>query len=264
MVMGRDNSLHFEEEVLKHLGLTPDLTATQIVQKERLADVGHGLVTLMHVLGDFTNDMRILYSSEIGEITSRDGKRLGGSSADAAKDNPINWENTTGKTAVVESGMRVLYELIHSDLQRDLRGSVQARYQPHQMMVQVYESFCRALKALGKLSINEDKVAEHLQLVRDFPSEAMVAIMMGGGYVHPTHGVGHDAVKAFAKLAKAEKQPLLTVALRDQYFAQYFAGLSEIKQQILQGQLEHYIGSSLQRAFANKQYAREVARRNFP
>jgi len=64
------------------------------IQKEDLADAGHALVTLMHVIGDFANDIRILYSSDIGEVTSRDNaERLGGSSADAGKNNPINYEN---------------------------------------------------------------------------------------------------------------------------------------------------------------------------
>ena len=91
MVIGLGSSLSFEEQVLNSLGLRPDYTATQVTQKERLSDVGHGLVTLMHVLGDFAGDMCLLYSSEIGEVTSRaSAKKLGGSSADAGKDNPIN------------------------------------------------------------------------------------------------------------------------------------------------------------------------------
>lgn len=76
----------------------------------------------MGVLANFANDMRILYSSEIQEVTSMDAaKRMGGSSADAGKNNPINWENIAGKFAIVESGMRILYEMMRTDMQRDLR-----------------------------------------------------------------------------------------------------------------------------------------------
>ena len=62
-------------------------------------------------------------------------------SADPAKNNPINYENIAGTASVVESGMRILYEMIQTDLQRDLRGSKQARYQPQAMMTETYESF---------------------------------------------------------------------------------------------------------------------------
>ena len=178
MVMGEGKSLEFEKAVLAKLELEPDYTATQIVQKERLADVGHGLTTLVHVLGDFTDDIRRLYSSEIKEVTSRDNaERLGGSSADATKNNPIDYENIAGTPAVVEGGMRVLYEMISTDFQRDLRSSKQARYQPQLMMAEVYESFGRLSKTLDQLSINEDSLARNLELVRKNPSEAMVAML---------------------------------------------------------------------------------------
>jgi len=86
MVIGDGKSLEFEEIVLEKLELTPDYTATQITQKERFADIGYGIVSLMSVLGDFANDMRMLYSSSIQEVSDRESAaRLGGSSADAGK-----------------------------------------------------------------------------------------------------------------------------------------------------------------------------------
>jgi len=259
MVVGEGKSREFERKVLSKFNLDPDLTATQVVQKERLCDAGHSLVTMMYVLGDFADNMRILYSSEINEITSRAGeKRLGGSSADASKNNPINWENIAGKGAQVESGMRVLYEMMKTDLQRDLRSSVQARYQPHHMMTEVYESLCRASRCLNQLSVNEDKMAEHLQHVRDFPSEAMVAITRAQGWIHPEYGVGHDAVKEFSKQAKAAKLHLFDTAHSDSHFKEFYNGLKENEQKILNGQLELYVGSSKEDAEKNIVYSRSV------
>jgi len=262
MVIGVGKSLDFEKVVLKKLGLKRDYTATQIVQKERLADVGHGLTTLMHVLGDFANDMRMLYSSAIGEVTSRDNKeRLGGSSADATKNNPINYENIAGKVGIVESGMRVLYGMIASDFQRDLRGSVQARYQPQMMMVETHEAFKRLNKALGQLSINEDKMQENLQVVRDNPSEAMVAILRGHGYVHPEYGVGHDFVKVMGKMAKQTGENLITEAIKDKHFFDFFSeNFTHVQRHIMEGRLEAYTGSAKQRAQENIIYARTIAR----
>ncbi|MBR9704250.1 hypothetical protein GOV12_02470 [Candidatus Pacearchaeota archaeon] len=259
MVIGKDKSFGFEEAVLKKLELKPDYTATQVVQKERLADVGHGLVSLMHVLGDLANDMRMLYSSAIGEVTSRDNaERLGGSSADATKNNPINWENIAGKVVIVESGMRVLYEMIKSDFQRDLRGSVQARYQPQQMMAETYEAFVRLNKVLPQLSINEDKMKANLQSIRENPSEAMVAILRGTGYIHPEYGVGHDFVKVIGKTAKTNGRKLIDVAMDDTHFREFYPSLLESQRNILQGNLEGYLGSAWKRAKANRTYARSV------
>ncbi len=259
MVIGEGTSIDFEISVLEKLGLKPDYTATQVVQKERLADVGHGLTTLMHVLGDFANDIRILYSSAINEVTSRDNaERLGGSSADATKNNPVNWENISGTAVMVESGMRVLYEMIQTDLQRDLRGSKQARYQPQAMMAETYESFKRVNRALGQLSINEDVMAKNLETIRENPSEAMVAILRGGKWVHPEYGVGHDFVKEIGKRAKREDRPLLEVALEDSEFRILYNGLPEHKREILGGKLENYIGSSITRAQQNLKYVKSI------
>jgi len=249
MVIGRDKSLEFEKAVLEKLGLEPDYAATQVVQKERLADVGHGLTTLMLVLKDFANDIRILYSSAIQEVTSRaNAERLGGSSADATKNNPINYENVAGKVTVVESGMRVLYEMIHSDLQRDLRSSVMARYQPQQMMVQTYEAFTRLNRCLPQLSINEDKMAENLMPVRRNPSEAMTAILRGEQWVHSEYGIGHNFVKEMGKRAKKQGKPLLEVCEKDPEFNELYDTLDQTKKDILNGNLEQYTGHSVQEA----------------
>ncbi len=257
MVVG-DRTAEFEKSVLEKLHLEPDYTATQIVQKEGLADVGHALVTLMGVLGDFANDIRILYSSEIKEVGSSDGaRRLGGSSADAAKDNPINFENIAGKYVVVQRNMAVLYAMIQSDLQRDLRGSVQARYVP-EMMAETYESFCRVNKAFETFCVLEENMQRNLQSFRDFPSEAMVAITRAHGYTHPTYGVGHDAVKKFSQQAKQERCGLLGIALEDQHFREFFETLPDIQRQILRGRAELYTGFSQSRIQENVRYAKNI------
>lgn len=259
IVIGEGKSLEFERRVLEKLNLEPDLTSTQIVQKERLADCGHAIMTLMGVLTDFANDMRLLYSSEINEISSFDEeKRLGGSSADAAKNNPIHWENIAGTEPVVESGMRILYGLISTDFQRDLRGSKSARYQPQLMMAETYESLARAVKATNSLIVNNDKMSEHLQKVRDFPSEAMVAVTRAHGWNHPQYGVGHEAVKEFSKQAKGHRAPLLETALRDPFFNDFFTKLPCREQRILQGELGLYTGSARERLELNIQYAKKV------
>lgn len=262
MVVGDGCALDFEREVLAKLGLEPDYTATQIVQKERLADVGHAVTTLKLVLGDLANDVRLLYSSAIREVTSRDNaERLGGSSADATKNNPINYENIAGKDMVVVSGMIPLYDMVRSDLQRDLRSSVLARYQPQQMIAETYESFCRACRALAKLSVNEDVVDRNLQAFRDNPSEAFVSILRGERWVHPAYGTGHDFVKALGKRKAATKRSLLDLALEDEHFRDVYEGLTSVKKQILQGRVEHYLGCSEDKARMNIGYAKDVCAR---
>jgi len=258
-VIGDGKALEFQKKVLHTLHLDPDYTATQIVQKELLCDVGNSVVTLMSVLGNFADDMRLLYSSAIGEITDLDAAaRLKGSSAGAGKNNPIHWENIAGKVAVVESGMRVLYEMMRTNFQRDLRNSVQARYQPGMMMAEMYESFCRASKALDKLYLNKKACARNLKPYRRIPDEPAVAITRAHGYVHPEFGVGHSAVAEFVKIAKKDKRRLIDVALEDAHFEDFYNKLPEKEQKILQGGLELYLGPSRDVARENIVFARSI------
>ncbi len=265
MVIGEGKSLEFERAVLAKLGLEPDYTATQITQKESLADVGHGLTTLMWVLADFTDDIRKMYSSAIQEVTSRDNaQRLGGSSSDATKNNPIQWENMTGKATIVESGMRLLYSLIRSDFQRDLCGSVVARYQPRQMMAETYEAFSRLDKALLQLSVNEDRMARNLEPYRSRPSEALVTILRGTGWVHPEHGPGHEFVKYVGKKIAGTNIGLLEEALKDERFARlYEEGLTGKQKSILQGNVEQYTGSARERTQYNLLLTRAIIAHTF-
>jgi len=229
------------------------------VQKDNLADAGNSLVTLGNVLADFSNDMRLLYSSAIHEVTSRDSaKRLGGSSTDAGKNNPINYENVFGKYAVIESAMRVIYELGRSDLSRDLRGSVQARYEPQNMMAESYQSFMRISKTLKKLSVNTDKMKENLEPVRDFPTEATVTILKGQNFIHSEYGIPHDFVKEMTKKSKKEGKKLLERCLEDGEFTEVYKNLSQEKIQILNGRLENYLGFAKKRCHDNIAYARRV------
>ena len=196
-------------------------------------------------------------------MTSRDNaERLGGSSTDATKNNPINYENIRGKAKVVESGMAILYDMIVTDLQRDLSSSVEARYQPQSMIVQTYESFTRLNKALTKLSINEDRIAENLMPIKNNPGEAMTTILRGERWVHLTYGVGHDFVKKMAIKAQKEKRKLIDVCMEDQEFRTlYETRLDNIRKSILNGELEKYTGSAKERTNTNMEYARETIQR---
>lgn len=259
MVIGEGKSMEFEKKVLKRIGLQPDYTATQIVQKERLSDAAHAIATLSDVLGDFSNDMRILYSSAIKEITDKkNAAMLGGSSADATKNNPRDWENIAGKAIIVIGGMTAIYSLVQSDLQRDLRGSVVARYEPTGMMVRTFEQFVRTNKILPQLSVDDARMLANLAGIRNNPSEAMTAILRGAGWTHPTYGVGHDFVKEMGIQARKQKTSLREAAMNDPHFQALYRTLPENQQAIINGEIERYVGSAKERAAQNRDAALRI------
>ncbi len=258
-VIGEGRVKDFEIIALSKIDLEPDYAATQIVQKDNLADVGHGLVVIAYALGSFAEDMRKLYSSDIQEVTSMEhSQRLGGSSAAAGKNNPIDWENIAGTVPEVEGGMRILYAMLQTDFQRDLRSSREGRYQPQLMMVQVYDMFNRADKALKQLTVIEGNMERNLEKYAKFPDEAMVAILRGEGWIHPSYGEGHNFVKHIAREAKQNGLSLMDVALRDESFRTLYNSLPEKKRKILEGNMGYYVGFSKDRARGNIKFARQI------
>lgn len=262
-VIGKGKALEFERKALEKLGLQPDPTATQITQKERMVRVATNVALLMGVTANFANDIRMLYSSAIGEVTSlKSAELLGGSSADAGKNNPVNYENIAGKCVVVQSGLPIAYAQLDTNFMRDLRNSVQARYEPQLMMTRTYESLCRLSRSLDELFVKTDVLARNLIPVRQRPTEAMTAITRAHGYVHPELGVGHDAVKEFAKRAQKSGKILLEEALNDAHFNAAFTSWPEEHQEIIMGKLELYLGPAKDKARDNIRYARAILTRN--
>ncbi|HIH37480.1 hypothetical protein J4460_08540 [Candidatus Woesearchaeota archaeon] len=259
VVIGEGRGNDFELDVLAKFDLLPDYASTQIVSKGYIMRAANEVLMIMGILADFAEDMRILYSDGIQEVQSRgSSERLGGSSADPGKDNPINWENIAGKYAVVKAGYMVVVDLLVSNLERDLRGSVQARYEPQGMMAETFESLQRFHKELGKLAFSTDFIAANLQRVRDNPTEAMTSIARAHGWVHPELGVGYDAVNRYIVDAKRRGVPLLQSAQGDPEFVAFFQSIPERHQRILQGELEIYAQPGIQRAKRNITYVRMV------
>ncbi|PIZ56797.1 hypothetical protein COY28_00700 [Candidatus Woesearchaeota archaeon CG_4_10_14_0_2_um_filter_57_5] len=266
-VVGVGGALGFERDVLAQLGLLPHRGSSQIVPRENLADAAHAIATLGMVLGDFANDIRLLYATGIAEVTtSTDAALLGLSSADATKNNPVNYENVIGKATMLKHLMGIVYELIPSDLERDLTNSVMGRYEPQGMMVMVHEMHARmGERCLPGLTIVRDNAEANLQRVRDNPGEAMTAILRGvEGWRSSTYGPGHDFVNKVAIQAQKDGSRLLDVAMTDPDFAHaYHSQMTETQRAILGGQLELYVGAVPDIIASNVSYARDLAARSF-
>ncbi len=211
-VLGREVALPFQQYVLEEiLGLKVCRDASQVVSKEKLTDYAHAYVSMQGVLADMANTMRLLQSSEISEISGRETKaRLGGSSADPSKNNPIQFENVAGVWEEVMSGMNVIYHLQVSDHSRDLRGSVQARFQPQHIIAIVYDSLKRMAKQMSDIVVNEEAMDRHLAAANRYPAEALNAVLKA--YNFPD---AHKTVQEFSKRAMRENRPLIEIALED-------------------------------------------------
>ena len=135
--------------LMSALNLQSACYATQITPPQSTARFYFELVLLSGVLGNLGEDVRLLQSSQFGEVIS-----AGSSSSTMAhkKANPIAAENLCGMHVnVIAEFMKVALTLT-SDLQRDLRWSSAMRSYPA-VMVYGYQQLLtteRLLKSLAK------------------------------------------------------------------------------------------------------------------
>ncbi|MBW3004273.1 hypothetical protein KY310_00370 [Candidatus Woesearchaeota archaeon] len=252
--VGLENLLAFEQHVIEEIiGLPLCTNPTQVINKGNLANFGFNVLLLHGTYANMANTFRLLYSSEIGEVVSVSAKdRLGGSSADAGKNNPINWENIAGQYRVAQGGVLTLLAMTETDHQRDLRGSVQARYEPQRIMAHEYEAALRTQKGIADLYVVQDNLIKNLGGIRAKPTEALTGILKAHLFEHPEYGGAHESVKEWAKAAQREKTSLLFIALRDPSFAKCWSEqFDERQREILSGKIERYAESCAPRTARN-------------
>ncbi len=99
-----------EEEALLSIGLKADPVATQVVNRDRHAEVSATLAVLAGGLGRFAQEVRLLQKSEGREVEEPFAKGQKGSSAMPHKRNPVICERICGLARVVQSNAMAAFQ----------------------------------------------------------------------------------------------------------------------------------------------------------
>ena len=153
-----DFANHF---VTDKLNLVRHQTTTQIAHYDDLANLFHTLSRINTIFIDLARDMWTYISMDY--FKQKVVKNEVGSSAMPHKVNPIDWENAEGNLGLANAIFGHLAEKLPiSRLQRDLTDSTVLRNVgiPFGHMLIALKSL---EKALGKLSLNEDKIEADLE-----------------------------------------------------------------------------------------------------
>jgi adenylosuccinate lyase len=112
-----------EEIVCAKLGLTPELVATQVVQRDRHAEYMTALALVAGIVEKIAVEIRHLQRTEVLEAEEPFTAGQKGSSAMPHKRNPIGSENLTGLARVVRSNAIAALENIALWHERDISHS---------------------------------------------------------------------------------------------------------------------------------------------
>ena len=206
-------------KVIESLGLRQNRLTTQIESHDGIAELFDAISRWNAVLLDFDRDVWMYIS--MGYFKQRTVKGEIGSSTMPHKVNPIDFENSEGNLGLANAVMGFMArKLPISRMQRDLTDSTTLRNMGVGFGYTLI-AIRSTLKGLGKLELNEPRLAEDLDHNWEVLAEPIQTVMRKVGMDHPyerlkelTRGrrVNAEIMKAFVKgldLPKADKARLL-------------------------------------------------------
>ncbi|MBU8934243.1 MAG: adenylosuccinate lyase [candidate division Zixibacteria bacterium] len=151
-----------ETAVCRKLGLTPAKVSTQVIQRDRHANLITALAIMGSSLEKFATEIRHQQRTEVGEMAEGFSKKQKGSSAMPHKKNPITAENITGVARLIRGYAGTAMENIALWHERDIaHSSVERVILPDATILADYglQKFIDLLKGLV---VNEKRMLDNI------------------------------------------------------------------------------------------------------
>ena len=174
------HTLEVQTEVCQKLGLNEPLATTQILGRDRIAEMIAWGSNLSTSLEKFTTEIRNLQRSDIGEVSEAfDSKKQVGSSTMAQKKNPITSENIGGLARVVRSMLYTSYENNLQWHERDLANSSAERIILPQFYILLEYILIKSNNVFSNLYVNKKRMKLNLDNAGGLPMAEAFVIALG-------------------------------------------------------------------------------------
>ncbi|MCS7216530.1 MAG: adenylosuccinate lyase [Candidatus Bipolaricaulota bacterium] len=196
-----------EERALRRLGLAPCPVASQVISRDRYAEVFFALASAASLVEKIALEIRLLSRAEVGEVAEG---RPEGSSAMPHKRNPILSERLCGLARLVRAALGPALENNALWHERDMSHSSVERVLFPQSFVLVDYMLSRAAKLLRELVVFPERMRRNVEEARGFPfSEGLLLALVRAGMGRKE---AHGLVAELSRRAAAEGRPLAAVA----------------------------------------------------
>jgi adenylosuccinate lyase len=152
-----------EEAVCRRLGLAPAPVASQVIQRDRHAELLASLAILAASLEKFALEIRGLQKTEIGEVEEPFGKGQKGSSAMPHKRNPIGCEQITGLSRLIRANAMAALENVALWHERDISHSSVERVILPDSFIALDHMLRRFTSIVSGLVVYPDRMMENLR-----------------------------------------------------------------------------------------------------
>src|SRR3982751_198816 len=155
-----------EARVCRRLGLEPAPVASQVIQRDRHAELLSAIAITGASLEKFALEIRGLQKTEIGEVEEPFGKGQKGSSAMPHKRNPIASEQIVGLARLIRANAMAAYENVALWHERDISHSSVERVILPDSFIALDHMLRRFTRIVGGMVVYPDRMKENLERSR--------------------------------------------------------------------------------------------------
>ncbi len=191
-----------EAEVCRTLGLEPAPVASQVIQRDRHAEVLAALAITAASLEKFALEIRGLQKTEIGEVEEPFGKGQKGSSAMPHKRNPIGCEQIVGLARLLRGNCHASFENIALWHERDISHSSVERVIVPDSFIALDHMLRRFTRIVRGLVVYPERMRENLNRSRGVVFSGTVLLELakrGVSREQAYEWVQRNAMRSFAE-----------------------------------------------------------------
>jgi adenylosuccinate lyase len=155
-----------EADVCRRLGLTPAPISTQVIQRDRHAELLSALALTGASLETFALEIRGLQKTEIGEVEEPFAKGQKGSSAMPHKRNPIGCEQIVGLARLLRANAMAAFENVALWHERDISHSSVERVILPDSFIALDHMLRRFTRIVSGMVVYPDRMRQNLERSR--------------------------------------------------------------------------------------------------
>ncbi len=212
------HAVKIQELVMERLGVRPADVSTQIVQRDRHAELVCLLAIIASTLDNFATEIRQLQRPEIGEVFEpfEQETRVGSSTMPHKRD-PETCETVCGLAKIVRSLVIPALENIVTWHERDMTQSSAERFIIPEACILVDHMLLSMNKVVATLYVDEQRMLRNVELTqgRAMSEAVMIALTKKG----VNRQEAHEILRKLATKSKTEKRHFREILLEDEVIA---------------------------------------------
>src|SRR5216110_3403792 len=191
-----------EADVCRRLGLEPAPVASQVIQRDRHAELMSTLAITAASLEKFALEIRGLQKTEIGEVEEPFAKGQKGSSAMPHKRNPIGCEQVVGLARLIRGNCQAAFENVALWHERDISHSSVERVVLPDSFIALDHMLRRFTRIVSGMVVYPQRMRENLERSRGvvFSGTVLLALAAKGiSREQAYEWVQRNAMRSFAE-----------------------------------------------------------------